>query len=136
MHLRLRKMAKKRTIAIVTGTRAEFGLLVPVMRAIADDRRLLLRTVVTGTHLPRGTWREIEAAGFTIDAKVPMQRKGVVGRADDVNALGRGIVGLGQALARLRPDVVLVLGDRIEALAGAAAGSVGGMRVAHLHGGD
>jgi UDP-hydrolysing UDP-N-acetyl-D-glucosamine 2-epimerase len=129
-------MANPRTIAVVTGTRAEFGLLASVMRAIADQPTLQLRTVVTGTHLTAGTWQDVRDAGFTIDAKVPMQRRGDPGRAADVAALGRGVTGLGEAFGELKPDVVLVLGDRIEALAGACAASVGGLLVAHVHGGD
>jgi UDP-hydrolysing UDP-N-acetyl-D-glucosamine 2-epimerase len=129
-------MKKRRTIAVVTGTRAEFGLLTPIMRAIDAHPRLALKLIVTGTHLTAGTWRDIRAAGFTIDARVPMQRKGKSGRAADADALGRGVRGLGRAFAELRPDVALVLGDRIEAFAAASAASVGGFRVAHVHGGD
>jgi len=129
-------MPTPRTIAVVTGTRAEFGLLAPVMRAIADHPKLQLRTVVTGTHLTTGTWREVRDAGLAIDAKVPMQRRGQTGRAADVAALGRGVTGLGKAFDQLKPDVVLVLGDRIEAFAAGSAASVGGRLVAHLHGGD
>ena len=63
----------------MTGTRAEFGLLLPVMRAIETHPRLRLRAVVTGTHLTAGTWRDVKAAGFTIDAKVFMQTDGAAG---------------------------------------------------------
>jgi UDP-hydrolysing UDP-N-acetyl-D-glucosamine 2-epimerase len=121
---------------LVTGTRAEWGLLRPVAAAIAARPELDLRVVVTGTHLVTGTWRDVAADGFAIAAKVAMQTKAGVGRAADVQALGRGVLGLGKALGQLQPEVVLVLGDRIEALAGALAGAVGGVRVAHIHGGD
>lgn len=129
-------MAQKCHIVVVTGTRAEFGLLAPVMRAIEKNRRLRLSVVVTGTHLTTGTIRDIQAARFKIAAKVSMQRRGVTDRAADVAALGRGVVGLGKVFARLKPDIVLVLGDRIEAFAAASAASVGGFRVGHIHGGD
>jgi UDP-hydrolysing UDP-N-acetyl-D-glucosamine 2-epimerase len=129
-------MGKTRTIAVVTGSRAEFGLLEPVMRAIEARRGLRLRVVVAGLHLARGTWRGVRDAGFGIDARVRMQRAGESGRAADVAALGRGIAGFGRAFERMRPDCVVVLGDRIEVLAAASAASVGGVRVAHLHGGD
>ncbi len=131
-------MAAKRIIAVVTGTRAEFGLLAAVMRAISGhrSRRLRLRTIVTGPHLTTGTWRDITRNGFTVDAKVGMQKRGSVGRGADVEALGRGVTGIGRVLVQWQPDVVLVLGDRIEALAGACAASVGGYRLAHVHGGD
>lgn len=137
----MKRRGKRRTIAVVTGTRAEFGLLLPVMRAVERERSLRLRTVVTGTHLLEtadraGTWRDIEAAGLGIDARVPMQTPMDRGRWADAAALGRGVIGLGEAFRRLGPDVVVVLGDRVEALAAALAGQVGGVRVAHIHGGD
>jgi len=78
----------------------------------------------------------VRDAGFAIDAKVKMQRAGHTGRDADVAALGRGVTGLGEAFEKLAPDVVLVLGDRIEAFAAASAASIGGRLVAHLHGGD
>ena len=127
---------KKRTIAVVTGTRAEFGLLQPVMHAIKAHDELALRLIVTGTHLTTGSWRDVTGSGFHIDHRVPMQKRGQVGRAADVAALGRGVSGIGRAIETLRPDLVMVLGDRIEALAAAMAASVGGCHLAHLHGGD
>lgn len=121
---------------VVTGSRAEFGLLDPVMRAIQGEKNLRLRLVVTGTHLTTGTWRSIRDAGFRVDVKAPMQRRGRIGRDADVQSLARGVAGLGKAFAKLKADVVLVLGDRIEPLAAACAASVGGVRLAHIHGGD
>jgi len=129
-------MAKVRNIAVVTGSRADFGLLAPVMHALAQRPELCLRTVVTGVHLVRGTWQDVAGTGLKIDARVPMQVRGRTGRSADVAALGRGVGGLGKAFSRLRPDVVVVLGDRIEALAAACAASVGGIHLAHIHGGD
>lgn len=126
-------LTKRRTIAVVTGTRAEYGLLVPVMRAIQARRELSLRVVVAGAHLVAGTWRDVE---FDIAAKVSMQRRGCTGRAADVEALGRGITGFGKAFETIKPDFVIVLGDRIEAFAAASAASVGACRVGHIHGGD
>lgn len=126
----------RRVIAVVTGTRAEFGLLAPVMEAIARRKDLRLRTIVAGAHWISGSWKDVAAAGFEIDARVRMQKAGVFGRAADVQALSRGVSGIGAALGRIKPDVTLVLGDRIEALAGALAAGVGGHRLAHLHGGD
>lgn len=125
-----------KTIGVVTGTRAEYGLLEPVLDAIAAHARLELRLIVTGTHLISDSVKDIR---HPIAARVRMQGKTVsdtVSRADDVQALGRGVMRIGKAIDRLSPDVVLVLGDRIEALAGALAGQVGGLRVAHIHGGD
>ena len=130
-------MADKRTIAVVTGSRADYGLLRPVMRAILDHAELELRVIVTGTHLlpPEHTADEVER-DFTIEATITMQRPDERTRLNDAEALGRGVTGFAQQIARDPIDVMLVLGDRIEALAAAAAGSVAGIHVAHLHGGD
>ena len=137
-------MKANRRVAVITGNRAEFGLLEPVMRAIQkgvlqgskQQVRLQLRTVVTGNHLLSSSWRDIEKAGFKIDAKVPMQRRAQAGRHADVVALGRGVSGFGKLFATMKPSVVLVLGDRIEPLAAACAAQVGGFHLAHIHGGD
>lgn len=128
--------SKTNTIAVFTGTRAEFGLLKPVMQAIDAHPKLKLKVLVGGLHLVQNTECDITDAGFTIDGQIPMQRPGESGRISDSIALGMGIIGFGAVISRVRPDVVLVLGDRIEAMAGAAAASVGGLHVAHIHGGD
>ncbi|MBX3377660.1 MAG: UDP-N-acetylglucosamine 2-epimerase (hydrolyzing) [Phycisphaeraceae bacterium] len=127
----------RRRVAVVTGTRAEFGLLRPVMNAVKARRDGELLVIAAGSHLiaPAETYREVKAEFFVSDA-VPMQIAGQTGRAADVQALGRGIERFGRAFERLAPDWVVVLGDRIEAFAAASAGSVGGYAVAHLHGGD
>ncbi len=126
-----------RRVAVVTGTRAEFGLLETVMRAVAAHHDLELQTIVTGAHLlkPSETWREV-AESFDIAATVPMQSTQAPTRLDDASALGRGIQGLAASFQELRPDWVVVLGDRIEAFAAGAAASIGGIAVAHIHGGD
>lgn len=128
----------KRRVAVVTGSRAEFGLLLPVMRAVAAHPGLELLTVVCGSHLlaPAETINEVRGH-FRIDAVVPMQDPDLPRtRATDALAVGRGMVGFSSTFDRLDPDWVVVLGDRIEAFAAAAAASIGGRAVAHLHGGD
>lgn len=127
-----------RTIAVITGSRAEFGLLDPVMRAVRVQPSLDLQVIVGGSHLlpPAETWRDVPAAGFEIAATVTMQHEGESGRAADAVALGRGVEGFARAFAKIEPHWVVVLGDRIEAFAAAAAASVSGIAVAHLHGGD
>jgi UDP-hydrolysing UDP-N-acetyl-D-glucosamine 2-epimerase len=108
------------------------------MRAIRGDRRLELQLVVAGIHLLRrfgSTWRQIERDSWRIDARVPMQR-GDDGPADQAYGLARGVEGIARFLVDTRTDVVLVLGDRIEAMAGALAGVTTGRIVAHIHGGD
>lgn len=128
----------KRRVAIVTGSRADFGLLLPVMRAVGDHPALELRVVTAGAHflLPAETWREVGAAGFGEGPRVEMQHPGETGRLADAAATGRGIEGFARAFAELTPGWVVVLGDRIEAFAAATAGSIAGVAVAHLHGGD
>lgn len=124
-------------VAVVTGTRAEFGLLAPVMRAIDDHPALELRVIAAGSHLipPAETFREVKGAFEVVDS-IPMQVAGRTTRLDDAEALGRGIARMARSFAMLAPQWVVVLGDRIEAFAAASAASVGGIAVAHLHGGD
>jgi UDP-hydrolysing UDP-N-acetyl-D-glucosamine 2-epimerase len=128
---------RPRRIAVITGTRAEYGLLRPVMLAIAARPDLDLRVVAAGSHLlmPARTIDEV-AADFHVDATVEMQREGAHTRIDDARALGRGLLGMIDAIESLDPEVILVLGDRIEAFAAASAASIAGVRVAHVHGGD
>ena len=129
-------MNNKRTIAVMTGTRAEFGLLKPVMQAINAHPKLNLQVIAGGLHLVQNTLNDITDAGFKIDAQIPMQRDSETGRIADAIAMGMGVVGTGAVLSRLKPDIVLVLGDRIEAMAAASAASIGGFYLAHIHGGD
>ncbi|GAB5497302.1 MAG: UDP-N-acetylglucosamine 2-epimerase [Phycisphaerales bacterium] len=126
-----------RRIAIVTGTRAEFGLLRPVMHAVRDRDDLELMVIAAGSHLvqPARTYYEIKQEFDVIDS-VPMQTVGRVGRWHDVESTGKGISRFARSFERLRPDVVVVLGDRIEAFAAASAASIGGIPLAHIHGGD
>lgn len=125
-------------LAVITGTRAEFGLLETVLRAMRTNRRPEFRLIVTGMHLlPKfgRTIDHIRKAGWRIDATVPMQT-GCDHATDEAQAVGRGISGIAQALDRLRCDSVLVLGDRIEALAGACAAACSRRILVHIHGGD
>lgn len=129
--------AGTRRVAVVTGTRAEFGLLRPVMHAIARRKELSLMVIASGSHLvsPALTFHDVKR-DFAIADVVPMQIAGRTGRLEDVESLARGIGRFGRSFAKLRPDWVLTLGDRIEAFAAASAASVGGFALAHVHGGD
>jgi UDP-hydrolysing UDP-N-acetyl-D-glucosamine 2-epimerase len=126
-----------RRVAVITGTRAEFGLLRPVMRAIQEREDLELLVLACGAHLilPAETFREVKAA-FPIAGIVPMQVAGKTGRAEDAEALARGVARFTREFERLEPDWVLVLGDRIEPFAAASAAAVAGYAIAHIHGGD
>jgi len=131
-------MAERRRICVVTGSRAEYGLLCRLLEEIEADPGLELQLVVTGAHLAPAhglTWRAIAEDGFPIAAKVDM---GLAGdsAADIARAMGRGIAGMGEAVARLRPHIVVVLGDRFEILAAVAAVLVAAVPVAHIHGGE
>lgn len=131
-------MSAPRRIAVVTGTRAEYGVLKSTMQAVSKRKNLKLQLIVTGIHLlPKfgRTIRDIRADGWTIDVVAPMQ-SGDDSAADQALGLGRGVQGIARFLERAQSDVVVVLGDRIEALAGALAGLTTGRFVAHLHGGD
>ncbi len=125
-------------IAVVTGTRAEFGLLHSTITAIQNHPALTHQRIVTCTHLlPEITSLDEIKSQFKIDATVQMQTPvDTPSRAADVQALSRGIANLGTTFNQLQPDAVLILGDRIEAFAAATAASIGGFLTAHIHGGD
>ncbi len=127
-----------RKVCIVTGTRAEYGLLRALALAIRETPGLQLQLLVTGSHLSPEfglTYREIEADGLAIDAKVEMLLSADTASAT-AKSMGLGMIGFGDAFERLRPDLVLLLGDRYEILAAASAALVACVPVAHLHGGE
>ena len=132
-----REATGRSRIAIVTGSRSEFGLLKPVMSAVAAHAKLELAVIVAGEHLisPAITFREVKKH-FQIAATVPMQIAGRTGRAEDVESVARGVARFGRAFTELHPAWIVVLGDRIEAFAAASAASIGGFALAHIHGGD
>jgi UDP-hydrolysing UDP-N-acetyl-D-glucosamine 2-epimerase len=126
----------KRILA-VTGSRADFGLLVPVLRAIEGAPGLELLVVAAGSHLvpPALTYHDVKKLFHVADA-APMQTPGRTTRLDDAESTGRGLHRFARIYRRLSPTWVVVLGDRIEAFAAAAAASIAGIPVAHIHGGD
>lgn len=127
-----------RKICIVTGTRAEYGLLRWVMDGVRQAPGLELQLLVTGMHLSPEfglTFHEIERDGFIIDAKVEMLLSADTATGI-AKSMGLGLIGLSDAFARLRPDLIVLLGDRFEIFAAAAAALIGGIPVAHLHGGE
>ncbi len=127
----------KRKVCIVTGTRADWGLLSPVARALNERDDIELQIVATNMHLLEeygGTWREIERDGLRIDRRVPMSAP------DDsptgtTAAMGDCLSGMGAAFGSLRPDLIVILGDRYEMLAAAAAALIHRIPVAHIAGG-
>lgn len=129
-------MMKK--VCIVTGTRAEYGLLRSVMRRINSSDLLSLNLVVTGSHLSPEfghTIREIEDDGFPIDGQVEtlLSSDSAVGVS---KSIGLGVIGFADVFAYLKPDVVVLLGDRYEMLSAATVAMVALIPIAHIHGGE
>lgn len=123
---------------MLTGNRAEYGLLRWTMQEIADDPTLDLQVAVTGAHLePKFgmTVRQIEDDGFTVDARIPMhlEESSSVGVA---RSMAAGLAGIAETLDRLRPDVLVLLGDRFEIHAAATAAMIARVPIAHIHGGE
>ncbi|MEE8414266.1 MAG: UDP-N-acetylglucosamine 2-epimerase [Dehalococcoidales bacterium] len=127
-----------RKITVITGTRAEYGILKPVLIAIGVEPGLELALVATSMHLSDEfgyTVSEIEKDGFKISARVNMLPNGDT-LAAMAESVGQGITGMVKAWEQLEPDIILVLGDRPEALAATIAGAYMNIPVAHIHGGD
>ena len=127
-----------RRICVVTGSRAEYGILQGLIKEIQKTEELELQLIVAGMHLSSEfglTYREIEKDGFEIDRKVDM------GLTSDTpvgiaNSLGLGTIGFGEAFHTLKPDLLVLLGDRFELLAAASAALVALIPIAHIHGGE
>jgi UDP-hydrolysing UDP-N-acetyl-D-glucosamine 2-epimerase len=130
-------MAKRR-IAVFTGSRAEYGLLRHLIRAIEAEPALALQLIVSGSHLSARyghTVAEIEADGVAIAARVPLSLDATP--EPSMAALtAEALAGVGEALEQLQPELLILLGDRYEAFAAAAAAHLQGIPVAHLHGGE
>lgn len=125
-------------VCIITGTRAEYGLLRWVMEGVREHPDLELQLVVTGMHLSPEfglTYRDIERDGFRIDRKIEMLTSSDT-PVGITKSMGLGLIGFAEAYAELRPDLVLVLGDRFEIFAAAAAAMAARIPIAHLHGGE
>jgi GDP/UDP-N,N'-diacetylbacillosamine 2-epimerase (hydrolysing) len=128
----------KRKICLVTGSRAEYGLLKPLLEGVHDDEDLQLQLVVTGMHLSREfglTYREIEEDGFSIDAKIDIRLK-LDNAAGVASSMGYALVGCTKAYEQLNPDIVVVLGDRFEILSVAIAALISKIPLAHINGGE
>jgi len=127
-----------RKICIVTGTRAEFGLLRCLMELTKGHPTLTLQIIATGMHLSPdfgSTYKEIEDSGFKIDAKVEMLLSGDTSSAV-TKSMGLGMIGFSDAFERLSPDILVVLGDRFEIFSATSAAMIANIPVAHLHGGE
>ncbi|HVJ50742.1 UDP-N-acetylglucosamine 2-epimerase [Desulfitobacterium sp.] len=128
----------KRTICIITGTRAEYGLLRPIIKKIKVNNEFNLRVVATGMHLSEDfglTYKEIEADGISIDAKIDVLQNDDSQKAMS-KAIGRGITGFAEYFDKTKTDLLIILGDRFEIFAAATAAAVACIPIAHLHGGE
>ena len=131
-------IARRRRIAVVTGSRADYGLLRGILAQLQKMDDVELGVVACGMHLvPRfgETWRRIEADGFPIAAKIDLQldddRPQTIARGT-----GIGITGFAEVLPTLAPDLMVLLGDRFEILAAASAATLLNIPIAHIHGGE
>jgi len=128
----------KRKICVVTGSRAEYGLLYWLMREIAVDKDLELQIITTGMHLSSdfgNTYQQIEKDGFIINKKVDM----LLSSDNEVaisKSMGLGMIGFADAFSDLQPDLIVVLGDRFEIFSAVSVAMIAKIPVAHLHGGE
>lgn len=128
----------KKKICVITGCRSDYGLLWPLLKIIKEEKDFRLQLIATGAHLSSEfgrTYKIIERDGFNINEKVSLDL------SDDTNAgiiksVGLGMPGFSDAFGRLKPDLVLVLGDRFEIFSAAAAAYLYRIPIAHLHGGE
>ena len=127
-----------RKIAVITGTRADYGLLYLLLKTIDTDSALQLQLIVTGMHLSPEfglTYRDIERDGFQISEKVEILLS-TDSHTGISKSTGLGVLGFSDAYARLKPDLIVILGDRFEMLAAAVAAMFAKIPIAHIHGGE
>ncbi|WP_411972627.1 UDP-N-acetylglucosamine 2-epimerase [Sphingobacterium sp. Lzh-3] len=125
-------------ICVVTATRAEYGLLRPLMDLIQHSDRMLLQIIATGTHLSAEfglTYKQIEADGFLIDEKLEILLSSDTSTGI-VKTMGLALNGMAEILPRLKPDILVLLGDRYEMLAIASAATMFKIPIVHIHGGE
>ena len=128
----------KRKICVVTGSRADYGILYSVMKAIKASPCFRLHIIATCMHLMKEfgyTVREIEKDGFDIYEKINISYNEDSGEAV-AKAIGKAVSGFSNAFSRLSPDIVVILGDRGEMLAASIAANYLNIPVAHIHGGE
>lgn len=126
------------TVCVITGTRAEFGLLTPLLMRLREEKDIDLQLTVTGAHLVKdfgNTVEEIEKTGLPIYKRVPIEMQGD-SRQDMALATGKALYAFADYFAENRPDLLVVLGDRFEIFAAAAAAAMEGIVIAHIHGGE
>jgi len=127
-----------KTVCVVTGARSEYGLIRLLLKEISSSKKINLQLIVTGSHLSQKygfTYKEIEADSFQIDWKVHF----LDGENDPISltkAMGKALAGFADAYAALKPDIVILVGDRYEILMAAIAAMMASIPIAHIHGGE
>lgn len=125
-------------ICVITGTRAEYGLLKPVIEKINKDEELELALIATGAHLSPEfglTYKEIEHDGYVIDKKIEMLLSADT-PGSIVKSMGVEMIGFADAFAEVKPDMIIILGDRYEMLTAASSAMIYRIPIAHIHGGE
>lgn len=128
----------RRKVCIITGSRAEYGLLRPLIENIRKDASLQLQLVATGMHLSPEfglTYKEIEKDGFVINEKIEILLSSDTPISIS-KSMGLGIMGFSEAFERLKPSIAVVLGDRFEIFSAASAALVSRIPIAHISGGE
>ena len=128
----------KKTITVLTATRAEYGLLKPVITKLLNEDNLIIKVVVTGAHLSPEfgmTYKEIEEDGISIDEKIPILLSSDT-PAGISKSMGLAMIGFADYFERSKPDMLVLLGDRYETLAVACAAMNARIPIAHLYGGE
>ncbi len=125
-------------VCVVTGTRADYGLLYWTLKALKKEPTIHLQICATGMHMSPEfglTYKQIEKDGFNIDYKVESLMSSDSG-SGIAKSIGLGIFGIADAFSKLKPDIILLLGDRFEILAAAIASMSLRIPIAHCHGGE
>ena len=126
----------KRKIAIFTGNRAEYGLQFPILKAVDEHEELEYKLLVSGAHLDKNfgnTLKEINKDGFEVHEEIKIEMD-AASLTSTVNAIGSGVLSIGKALQRIRPDIMVVYADRFEGFAAVIASSQMNIPTAHIEG--
>ena len=129
---------KKRSVIVTTGTRADYGILRPILDEIKNSKKLDLKLIVTGSHFLKEygmTVNQIKKDGYEITAKIPITPK-TDSKLELTKILGQSIIEFSKIFEKLKPDINVIFGDRDEMLASAIAANHMNIPNAHIHGGD
>jgi GDP/UDP-N,N'-diacetylbacillosamine 2-epimerase (hydrolysing) len=134
----MKRKSDFRKICVVTSSRADYGLLKSVISCLDSDPKFNLQLIATGMHLlPKfgNTYKEIETDGFKINHKIKMLSNSDTAEAI-IKSMGKGSINFADVLVKIKPDLIIVLGDRFEILTVASSALIASIPIAHLHGGE